>query len=106
MQRQCLVLVAVILVCSLVSVASAERYVVVNGKRLSSSEIQYLEQWRCGPIPNGAYWLNVNSGIWGYAGNPMPQGHISDPCWVGTHRPGLSERGLLYSPGEILRGRP
>lgn len=107
MQCKRMILVAVlVLVCGTVGVASAERYVVVNGQRLSPAELQYLEQWTCTPVPNGAYWLNLRSGIWGYAGNPLPQGHISDNCGRRARRPGLSERGLLYSPGEIIRGRP
>jgi hypothetical protein len=107
MQHTRMILVAVmVLACSLVGVASAERLVVVNGQRLNLAEIRYLEQWTCAPIPNGSYWLNVHSGIWGYAGNPIPQGHISDTCARQERRPSLSERGLLYAPGEILRGRP
>jgi hypothetical protein len=107
MQRIGVTLIAVVvLVCSLTGVASAQRHIVVNGQRLNAAEIRYLEQWTCTPIPNGAYWLNVHSGIWGYAGNPIPQGHISDSCRRQARRPSLSERGLLYAPGEILRGRP
>ena len=52
------------LALSMVGAAYAERYVVVNGQRLSQGEILHLEQWHCGPIPNGHYWLNLRSGIW------------------------------------------
>jgi hypothetical protein len=76
----------------------AERYVVVNGQRLSEANIMMLERWHCGPIPNGRYWLDSNTGIWGYAGNPRPQGHIRDNCRNPGRRPSLSERGLLFSP--------
>ena len=54
--------------------ALADRYVWVNGQRMAPADIAYLERLRCGPIPDGRYWLNVGSGIWGYAGNPRPQG--------------------------------
>ncbi len=82
----------------------AEQIIFVNGKRLGFEQIQHLEQIHCGPIENGDYWLNVNNGLWGYAGNPVPQGYITDNCYQqDRHRPGLSERGLLYSPGELLR---
>lgn len=83
--------------------AQAERYVVVNGQRMNGSQIAMLEQLRCGPVPNGSYWLNTVNGAWGYAGNPIPQGNIRDNCAQRTRRPSLSERGLLYSPGELLR---
>ena len=82
----------------------AEQIVIVNGQRLGPEQIQRLQQIHCGPIANGNYWLDVDSGLWGYAGNPIPQGYITDNCYQqDRRRPGLSERGLLYSPGELLR---
>jgi hypothetical protein len=74
------------LVVSLLAVspaAFADRYIWVNGKRMAPAEVAYLEQLRCGAIPDGRYWLDIGSGIWGYAGNPRPQGHISDNCYRG-----------------------
>jgi hypothetical protein len=54
-------------------------YVVVNGVRLNPAQIQVLEQLSCGPIPSGRYWLNVNTGVWGYERGPA-QGRIGDRC--------------------------
>jgi hypothetical protein len=74
---------ALALVASLLAVspaAFADRHIWVNGQRMGPSEVAYLEQLRCRRIPDGRYWLDVGSGIWGYAGNPRPQGHISDNC--------------------------
>jgi hypothetical protein len=82
--------------------AHAERRVVVNGMRLSAPQIQALEAIRCGPIPNGSYWLDTTTGIWGYADDPRPQGHIKDACYGQTRRPSLSERGLLFSPRDFI----
>ena len=82
--------------------ARAERWVVVNGVRLSVPEIQYLEGIRCGPIPNGSYWLDTATGIWGYANDPRPQGHIQDNCYNPGRRPSLSERGMLFSPRDFI----
>ena len=82
--------------------AHAERWVVVNGVRLSIPQIQYLEGLRCGPIPNGSYWLDTSSGIWGFAGDPRPQGHIQDNCSNPGRRPSLSERGMLLSPRDFI----
>ena len=94
------------LVCSMLVAAAgtarAERWVVVNGSRLSVPEIQRLEAIRCGPIPNGHYWL-TQDGVWGYAGDPRPQGHIKDACYSPQRRPGLSERGMLFSPYDFVR---
>ena len=81
----------------------AERYVVVNGQRLSTPEIQYLERVHCGPIPNGRFWLNLQTGIWGFEGNPRPQGNIKDNCRHPQPRPSLSERGMLFSPSDWVR---
>jgi len=79
------------------STAFAERFVVVNGERLSQDDIFTLERLHCGPIANGHYWLNFDTGIWGYAGNPAPQGHITDNCHRAERRPSLSERGMLFN---------
>ena len=103
MKMTCGLLLIVCLVCSNLSVAYAERYVVVNGQRLSIPAIQYVEQLHCGPIPNGRYWINPQTGMWGYKGNPRPQGHIADNCRTSQRRPGLSERGMLFSPYDWVR---
>ena len=84
----------------MVEPAVAGRFVVVNGQRLKPAEIQYLDRISCTRIPNGRYWLNVRTGIWGYPGSGA-QGHLFDRC--GTRRPSLSERGLLFRPGELLQ---
>lgn len=89
--------------CLATAASHAERYVVVNGERMNDAQIQTLERIRCGPIPNGHYWLNVNTGVWGYAGNPTPQGNITDNCYQPQRRPSLSERGMLFSPGDWVR---
>jgi len=58
--------------------ASAQCYVIVNGRCLSGQTLRALEEAACTSIPMGNYWLR--SGVWGYAGNPVPQGHIGDEC--------------------------
>jgi len=75
----------------------AERYIIVNGHRLNDGEIELLERMHGGPIANGNYWLDPSPGLWGYAGNPQPKGYI----WQTGPRPSLSERGLLFRPGEL-----
>ena len=88
----------------LASAAHAQRVVIVNGERLTGAEIAALEQLNCAHIPNGRYWLDVSSGAWGYADNPLRQGYLSDECHNQRRRRSLSERGMLYRPGEILNG--
>lgn len=82
--------------------AEAERFVVVNGARLSDLQITQLEEAGCTPIPNGRYWL-LPSGMWGYEGNSQPQGYLGDCCRMQCRRPSLSERGMLFAPGELAR---
>lgn len=90
-------------------VAAQSRLVVVNGIRLNDLQIMQLEYFNCIGIPNGWYWLNLQNGAWGYAGNWNVQGYFGDACRLPANsqaaqrRKSLSERGLLYSPGEILR---
>ena len=97
------ILIGLFLALHLTGTAYSERRVIVNGERLNNGQIQTLEQWHCGPIANGNYWLNTNTGTWGYAGNPRPMGNIADNCYNPERRPGLSERGLLFGPGDWLK---
>ncbi len=86
--------------------AHAERLVIVNGQRLDVGQIAWLEQRNCAAVPNGRYWLDLRSGAWGYAGWPQVQGYLGAACGAARSQPrSLSERGLLYRPGEIINGR-
>jgi hypothetical protein len=60
--------------------ALAQRNVWVNGQRMSSHQLSQLDRAHCGIVPNGGYWLNLRTGVWGYWNNPRPQGHIADNC--------------------------
>ncbi len=83
----------------------AQRVIFVNGVKLNSIQISQLEQFACTGVPDGSYWIDMNSGAWGYAGSPVRVGYVGDACQQSQRRKSLSERGLLYSPGEILNGR-
>lgn len=83
--------------------AHAERYVVVNNQRLTQEEIFYFERLHCGPIANGHYVYDPRTGMWAYPGDRQWRGHITDNCRNPGPRPGLSERGLLFAPGELAR---
>jgi hypothetical protein len=86
------------------------RYVVVNGQQLHPLQVERLERLYCSPIADGRYWYNSSTGIWGYEGDPRPQGRFVYRCGWSTNAQGqrrsLSERGLLYSTHEIISGRP
>jgi hypothetical protein len=70
---------------------------------MGPQELAILDRYACQYVPNGYYWLNTQTGLWGYAGNPAPQGYISDGCDRQTRRPSLSERRMLYSPYDWVR---
>ena len=88
------------------------RLVVVNGQRMTDRQITLLEQFHCAQIANGYYWLNLSNGAWGYIGNWNVQGYFGDQCnapgngIARERRESLSERGMLYSPNEIMHGVP
>jgi len=70
------------------SAAGAQsRYVFVNGQRMTDPQVQALAQRACTEIPDGAYWLNLQTGAWGYAGNPQVQGTFGEAC-QGVGNPG------------------
>jgi hypothetical protein len=90
------------------SALAQSRVVFVNGQRMTDQQISQLEFFACTAIPDGNYWLNLNNGAWGYFGSWEVRGIFGDQCngQAQRQRKSLSERGLLYSPGEILRGSP
>ena len=75
------------------SAANAQNWYYVNGQPVSPIVAQALA---ARGLPFGHYWLRKN-GNWGIAGNANVVGNIYG------RRPSLSERGLLYSPGELAR---
>ncbi len=97
-------LCAALLSLGAIGTAHAERYVTVNGARLSLAEIVEVERRNCGPIANGHYWYDERTAVWGYAGDPRPQGRLGDNCITRSQRrPSLSERGMLFSTHDWLR---
>lgn len=88
------------------SQAQTARFVVINGIRFDDATLAQLDRAACTRVPDGHYWLNLQNGQWGYAGEPWVRGYIGEACRPAPARePSLSERGRLYRPGEILNGR-
>lgn len=69
-------LVAVAAISAAAPSQAQQRFVVINGELLSPQQLYVLDQLAGGFVPNGAYWVDTNSGIWGYAGDPTPRGRI------------------------------
>ena len=49
----------------------------VNGVRLTPTQLRLAEKLYGGPIASGRYWLDKETGIWGYEGGPA-QGRLGD----------------------------
>ena len=66
-------LAAITVLCaSPVQAGQNGRQIYVNGERLDARSIAVLEQLNCGErVPNGLYWIDLNTGAWGYEGGPM-----------------------------------
>ncbi len=90
-----------LLLCAPGVVYAQGRYVVVNGERVGPAGLRQLDAASCARVPNGRYWIDTRTGVWGYEGG-WAQGRVGDNCRQ-SRRKSLSERGLLYSPGELLR---
>src|SRR6185295_2772442 len=75
--------------------AAQTRNVWVNGQRMTDAQVLALAQRACTPIPDGAYWLNMQTGAWGYWGNPQVQGTFGEACQqqVGGGGAGAFRRG-------------
>jgi hypothetical protein len=102
------IVVTAVTVLLFASTASAGRDIVVNGQTLNAEQIATLDTAACTRVPTGRYWLFPN-GAWGYEGIPFQAGTVGEQCVharapepTPRHR-SLSERGLLYSPFELLR---
>ena len=79
--------------------AHAQGYYFINGQ---PAPLNVARLMAANGLPFGYYWLDAR-GNWGAVGNPRPLGNIyTDRDGAPRHR-SLSERGLLYSPGELLR---
>lgn len=75
--------------------------VFVNGQRMSDAQVAALAQRQCVAIPDGAYWLDLRSGAWGYAGNPRAQGVLGEHC-AGSNQQG-SNRDGTHGPFVTMR---
>ena len=83
------------------AVAAQTRWVIVNGKRMNDAQIVELERRACAAIPDGHYWLDAQTGAWGYTGNTRIEGVLGEACVRQQRQKSLSERRPLYRPGEI-----
>ena len=80
----------VVVICS---TAHAQALYIVNGSPAHPAIAQYFAGRN---LPSGYYWVN-NNGNWGFAGDATVVGNLYG------QRPSLSERRMLFAPGELMR---
>ena len=86
-----------------VAATAQSRWVFVNGERMSDAQVAELDRLQCVAIPNGAYWLNKQTGAWGYAGNPRVQGVFGERCAGGAGPAGGSNLDGTHGPFVSMR---
>ena len=57
--------------------ANEERHIHLNGEHLNPENILLLDQIAGNIVDNGYYWLNTQTGQWGYEGNDQIQGVLT-----------------------------
>lgn len=78
--------------------SKAQAQVVINGYLYQGQELAELEYY-LGSIPPGRYWLDVNTGYWGYEGDSTVQGNIfTPPNNTQTSHPYIRKNGDIYDP--------
>jgi len=93
--------IAALLVTASTSALAQQRVIRLNGVFLSEYQAYQLDNLTGTPVPNGAYWLDFQTGLWGYEGNPNPQGRLN--LRGRSPEPGYNVRtpgGDLMSDGE------
>ena len=59
-----------------IQIQAQERHIHVNGEHLEAEDIQLLDQINGAIVPNGFYWINMETGEWGMEGEPQVLGTI------------------------------
>lgn len=59
------------------AVIAEERHIHVNGEHLSDEDIQLLDLVWQKTVPNAFYWINQNTGEWGFEGDDTVHGIIA-----------------------------
>ncbi|MGB5710286.1 MAG: hypothetical protein WBM44_05175 [Waterburya sp.] len=57
----------------------AQAQVFINGELIQGQELQNLQMLLDNQIPSGRYWLDSDTGNWGYEGNSQVQGNLYVP---------------------------
>ena len=88
LQQLRMLIVSVALAVSLPVLAQQiSRQVIVNGAEMNRAQLMVLDALNCGsPVPDGRYWLNTQTGAWGYQGGGQ-EGVIGEDCSGSRDKP-------------------
>lgn len=76
----------------------AKAEVFINGQHFQGQDLALLE-YILGPISPGRYWLNTDTGNWGYEGNSTVQGNVlTQNINTQTSHPYIRKNGDIYDP--------
>jgi len=76
--RKPLALTGIVLAALLsINAIAFQRFVIVNGFPVGPADLAVLDYLHGEYIPNGRYWLDLNTGAWGFEGGPL-QGYLGD----------------------------
>ncbi len=59
------------------AIANEERHIHLNGEHLNPENVLLLDQIAGSVVDDGYYWLNTQTGQWGYEGNEQVQGVLA-----------------------------
>jgi hypothetical protein len=81
LQPMRMLIVSMVLAASLPVLAQQmPRQVIVNGAMMNEAQLRLLDTLNCAsPVPDGRYWLNTQTGAWGYQGGGQ-EGFIGESC--------------------------
>ncbi|MGV2828111.1 hypothetical protein [Myxosarcina sp. GI1(2024)] len=54
----------------------AQAQVFINGELIQGQELQNFQTLVGYEVPSGRYWIDSDTGYWGYEGNPQIQGNV------------------------------
>ena len=54
----------------------AQAQVFINGELIQGQELQNFQTLLSSEVPSGRYWIDSETGYWGYEGNSQTQGNI------------------------------
>jgi len=77
---------------SLSSFAAKERHIHVNGEHLDHENILVLDRIAGNTVGDGYYWLNFQTGQWGYEGNDQVQGVLANIANQSNQQQATSDR--------------